>query len=338
VVVPAFGHTQPLRLQVDKPAQHRLGVRTRSVSDLRPPEFTLPGRVVVSPVGVQRIAADQTGMLQPPADGFPLAGQTVMAGDVLAVLHPTLTQDQRGDLQIALAQAERDVTYGQTQIQRYSIEQAMALEGHLLTPSVQIVVDYQASLARRDQLRRALDSRIEIVAPVGGRLLASSVRTGQSVMAGDVLFETVSGGALALEVPLTSAVPDADTALYAVDDRARVFSLRFIGRRLDATTRTPSALYAVQEDNRLAAGQPLHVTFSPFRSGGVFIPQHQLFQHAGSEWVWTHAQAEAFAAMAVTTRDAGNGYRQIETPLPEGTRLVVSGAAALSRALERGAL
>lgn len=327
----AAAPAERIAIHLDKQEQRRLGIRTQR-ADAAPPALSLPAKVVVHPRGNARVMADQPGVIEAPRAGFARPGQRVAAGEVLAILSPTLAEPQRRDLEAQLAVAQRDVALGELQVERYSIVDAQNLQGHLLTPSLQIVVDYHGALARQAQLLRALSSRVEIRAPTAGRVLSSTARAGRVAAAGETLFEIDGAAAPAVELLLTDDTLDAAAAHTALASGERVFALQLLGLSLDPVIRTPRALYAVSAgDAPLAVGEPLRVIVPRIVADArLQIPASGVFSRHGRQWVWVHTGAETFAAQAVTVSPLTAGWVRIEHGLQPQQRVVIAGVHALS--------
>lgn len=318
-----------------KAEQRRLGLRTRRAD--APPSDWLPARVVADPRADLRVTVGQAGIVAAPPNGFPLPGQRVRAGQVLAVLHPQLSEPERRDLEAQLAVATRNAQLGRLQIDRFSINEAESIEVRLMTASMQILLDYRAAVARKTQLERALGEGVALTAPADGTLLGSNARANRVVAAGDALFELVAPGATAVEVLLDDEGGD---DAVAADGDGRLLPLRRLGATVDPVSRRHRALYAIAaaaDDARAAPaiGEPLRVRFAPGRERGWRLPARSIVEAGGRQWVWVHEDAERFVAQAVQVTALGADWVRIDAGLDASQRVVIDGASLLAARARR---
>lgn len=135
--------------------------------------FEVPGQVIVDPRRWSRVAADQAGFLEPPQGGFPVAGSSVRATQVLAYLRPNIPQPERRDLDADLAVAQRDVKLGALQVQRFNANEADQFDGQIPLPSIQILGDYRSAQVRQAQLQSVIVVRASFAST---RTLRSAIR------------------------------------------------------------------------------------------------------------------------------------------------------------------
>jgi multidrug efflux pump subunit AcrA (membrane-fusion protein) len=333
----ALAHGDAAALRLDKPAQHRAGIRTvqagSAVELLR-----LPARVVADPRRELRVAAPQDGVIEPAAGGLPLPGQKVRAGQLLARLRPVLPQPERRDLDVDLNNVERDLKLGRMQIDRYGINESQKLEVKLPTPSIEILTGYRSATARKGELQIALDQPLPLLAPRDGVVLRSPALAGRVVAAGQTLFELVAdepaANGLAVEAEYGDAAVDAAAATQALNADGRRLPLRFLGESYDSGLRSHRALYALAADAPLSANQPL-LLLAPRGPARVRLPAAALFHHEGRDWVWLHEQAQEFVARPVTVAADDGDTASIASGLGEGERVVVAGVEALNAAAAR---
>lgn len=315
----------------DKPAQRRLRLLTRR-ADAPPPIERWPARVVPDPQGRMRVMADQPGTLESPAGGFPAPGDPVRAGQLLARLRPALGELQRLDLEADWATAKRDVALGRLQIARYSIDEAESLEVRLMTPSLQILIDYRAALVREAQLARALQDSVELRAPADGVIRSSRTRAGRVVTTGEPLFELEATDSLVVEAHFADSRFDGGAARHALatfDGQSRLLPLHFIGDEINPRNHARRLLYRIAAPGHsLRAGEPLQLLVPRARlANATFVPASSVFTRAGRQWLWTHRDAETFVALPVTARPVDHAWLQVDDGLAGGERIVVDARA-----------
>ncbi len=322
---------------LDKPAQHRAGIRTVS-ADAAPEVLRLPARVVADPRRELRVAAPQDGVIEVEGAALPLPGQQVRAGQVLARLRPVLPQPERRDLDVDLNIAARDIKLGRMQIDRYGIDESQKLEVKLPTPSIEILTSYRSARARSDELETALQRPLLLLAPRDGTVLRSPALAGRVAAAGQTLFELLADphatGGLAVEAEYSDADIDADGATQALAADGRVIPLEFLGASYDASLRSHRALYAPTDGSALSTNEPLRI-LAPREQAGVRLPASAVFQHEGQDWVWLHAAPQRFVAQRVEVASRDEDSVRIDGGLRGGERVVSAGLAALNAAAHR---
>lgn len=320
---------------LDKPAQHRDGIRTQPLAPLSS-WLRLPAQVVADPRRELRIAAVQGGVIEAAGKQLPVAGQAVKAGQVLAWLRPVLSQPDRRDMGTELAVAQRDIKQDRIQIERYGIDENQKLEVKLSTPNIQIVTNYRSAKVLSGELTDAMDNALPLVAPRAGTILRSPAVAGTVAAAGQTLFQIDAPGALAVELEYVDDDIDAGAVRQALTADGRAVPLRLLGASYDSTLRSHRVLYAVAtEDAGLSVNQPLLLEAPRQHSGPpqFVVPASAVFSHDGHSWVWLHQDAEHFVAQQVALADAADGSGAlIGAGLQQGQRVVVDGVDALNAA------
>jgi len=325
-------HAALPEIVLDKPAQHRDGIRTLPAV-LAPELLRLPARVVADPRRDLRIAAPQDGVVEPAGASLPLAGQQVKAGQVLAWLRPAMSQPDRRDLETDLAYADRDIRLGHIQISRYNINEAEHLDIKLPTPSLEIVTNYHGAQARRGQLQGALHEPLPLLSPRAGTILRSPAVAGRVALTGQALFELNAPGALAVEAEYADDDIDADAVQRAITLDGHALSLRFLEESYDSGLRTHRALYAIADpDAGVFVNQPLSLAAPREQDAKatVVLPASAVFTHDGQSWVWLHGDAQRFLAQRVEVASSDGAVTRIVAGLRGGERVVTDGVAALN--------
>ncbi|WP_028081937.1 efflux RND transporter periplasmic adaptor subunit [Solimonas soli] len=311
----------PLRVQLGKPQQRQLAIVTTLPEQVA--ARTLPARVLVDPRRRWRAMSDQPGVLEPPAGGFPLAGQRVAAGQVLAWLRPAMSAPERRDLQSARRAEQRDFDLAQVQIRRFDIDAEKDIDISLPTPSIQIVADYHAAQLRGAALDRALQDRVALRAPAAGVLLASLAQRGQLAAPGDALFEGAAAEAIVVEL-----LHEADAPLRLDAACSGATPLRLIGDSYDTTLRAARAVYAADAALAWAPGETVELRV-PLARPVLRIPRRSTFERDGRTRVWVHQGSEDFEARAVRTAAFDEQQLEVTDGLRPGDRVVVDAGALL---------
>lgn len=178
-------------LFVPKSLQHALGVRTVRID---PADATAVRRLfaelVPDPASPGVLAATQIGRLVA-ASRWPLSGQVVTEGEILAWLQPVLPQRDDAARRTRLAEREEALRMAQINAERLRV-QASASEGEVNTANIyreKAEMDLDAARRQRDLAAQALQGRVAVRAPFAGTLLSVAVREGERVAPGQPLFE-----------------------------------------------------------------------------------------------------------------------------------------------------
>lgn len=305
---PAADGNGPKRLPdgsvfLPKPAQRQIGIRTLPVATgelFR--AFELSGKVVMDPNAGGKVQAIVAGRVTPGPRGFPVPGQQVKKGEVLAYVTLEVGGKSRS---LAESRLSRLRELADT-VPRKMIEEA------------------EAAVANE-----------QMVAPVSGVVAAANVVSGQVVEARETLFEIVNPDrflieALAFDVNLAS---DIASASIAIGDQTVVLRLLGVARSLreqalPITFRGEGSALA-----RLAVGQSVRV-FARTRSSlqGISVPAAALMKNPANQTiVWVKTAPERFEPRTVTLEPLDGANVAITSGLKVGERVAVLGATLINQ-------
>jgi hypothetical protein len=310
-------------LQIDKQQQHQLAVTTQQPQ--LQTTLRLSARVLADPRRRWRAMSDQPGVLEAPAGGFPVAGQNVAAGQVLAWIRPSYSDPERRDLLSERRVQQRDFDLAQVQVRRFDIDTEKQIDISLPTPSMQIVADYHGSQTRGEVLDRALSERLALKAPAAGVLLASFAQNQQVASPGDALFEGAAVDGLVVEL-----VHDDRQALLLDGALLGTSKLKLIGDSYDASLRAWRALYSADADTvaALTPGQAVDIEL-PLKTAQLRLPKSAAFLDENHAQVWVHESAERFVPRAVTLAAADERSLIVTAGIGAQDRVVVDAASLL---------
>ncbi|WP_428312484.1 efflux RND transporter periplasmic adaptor subunit [Hydrocarboniphaga sp.] len=321
--VSSSAFSAPPSLQIDKQLQHQLAITTQQPQ--LQTRVKLSARVLADPRRRWRAMSDQPGVLEAPAGGFPVAGQSVSAGQVLAWIRPSYTDPERRDLLAERRAQQRDFDLAQVQVRRFDIDTEKQIDISLPTPSMAIVADYHGSQARGEVLDRALSDRIALKAPAAGVLLASFAQSRQQAAPGDALFEGAAADGLVIEL-----VHDDRQPLLLDGAQLGAAKLKLIGDSYDAALRAWRALYSVDADAvaSLTPGQMLAIDV-PLKTAQLRLPKSSAFLDRNESQVWVHEAAERFVPRTVKLAAADERSLIVTDGIGEQDRVVVDAASLL---------
>jgi membrane fusion protein, heavy metal efflux system len=314
-------------LYVPKAAQHLLGIRTQPWSGEAGGELTLWAEVQPQPAAAVTIAAPGPGQLEAADRPWPLPGETVRAGEVLAWLKPQIPQREAARRRAEVADLDQKLVISDINVQRLSLQDNVNDTGKTATGNIY----YEQAKAQRDALQRqrelvaqSLQDRVALRAEVPGRVVSAPLRAGDVVASGQVLFE------LADPAKQRLSAPDFDPTLGA---RLRAASARFasgetalayLGQEPLAGAPGWRLLFEAQQGGiPLAPGQLVEIRA---RLASAAPPPEACTPAADGATVWVHRSPERFVPLRL-----GSCAAAADLQLARGDRLVTQGAGLLSQ-------
>ncbi|MBI5335797.1 MAG: HlyD family efflux transporter periplasmic adaptor subunit [Burkholderiales bacterium] len=350
-------------LFVPKPVQRQLGVRTvLTEAGEHAAVHELMGRVVADPAAGGAVQPLQAGRLEAGPLGWPVPGQRVQRGQVLARLQPAL-----GAQDLAAQQAQVAELRAGLPLARQRLDRLQQLEGSVPAKEIQAA---RAEVAALDGRLRALQAGLAAVellrAPVTGVVSRVAARAGEVVEPRQTLFEVVDPARLRVEARLADVAQaraigaDATAVILAPGSAApstaggsaaapvtpastpsapsaAAIPLRRIGAGLALEEGTLPLWFAVASTAAdappLAVGQPVTVLArGASRQRGVAVPASAVVKSAANlDQVFIHPSAERFTPVAVSVQPLDGRRVLVTAGLAAGQRVVVQGAALLNQ-------
>lgn len=312
---------------VPKPTQRLLQVRTEPVERQSAPRTReLIGTVVSDPSAFGQVQSPMDGKIEVTDRGISHVGQKVQAGDVLALLSPTIPLADLGTLQQVRAEVE-----GKLRI----AEQRLARLTRIANVVAQRQIDEtQTELdALREQKRVLTPKDVEkfkLVAPVSGIISLANVKAGQVVSARETLFEIVDPARLWVEAIGSDIHGDGDiVAADGLDTEGHVLKLSYVGRA--PTLRQQSRPYLFRIDDahaELSIGAPLKVVVQKSEMAqGFIIPDSAVVRgNNGLPQVWVKVSPERFRAATIRSFQLNGARTLVTAGITEGDRVLITGA------------
>ena len=312
---------------VPKPTQRLLQVRTEPVERQSAPRTReLIGTVVSDPSAFGQVQSPMDGKIEVTDRGISHVGQKVQAGDVLALLSPTIPLADLGTLQQVRAEVE-----GKLRI----AEQRLARLTRIANVVAQRQIDEtQTELdALREQKRVLTPKDVEkfkLVAPVSGIISLANVKAGQVVSARETLFEIVDPARLWVEAIGSDIHGDGDiVAADGLDTEGHVLKLSYVGRA--PTLRQQSRPYLFRIDDahaELSIGAPLKVVVQKSEMAqGFIIPDSAVVRGTnGLPQVWVKVSPERFRAATIRSFQLNGARTLVTAGITEGDRVLITGA------------
>lgn len=312
---------------VPKPSQRLLRIRTIVASEVSAQSATeLVGTVIADPSFEGRVQAPMSGQIELPSGGVSFVGQSVQAGDVLAVLSPEIPVYDRGQLQQLTADVDGKLRIAEQRLSR-------------LTRIANVVAqrDIEDTTTEIDSLReqkRVLApksaEKLLLKAPISGVISVANVRAGQVVIARDTLFEIVDPKRLWVEAIGASGADDfAISQANALDGDGHRIALSFVGRAPALRQQSQPLSFKVEDAHAaLAIGATVKVTVQGAKTvKGIVLPEAAVVRGLnGLPLVWSKLSAERFKPVSVRVSPLDGSRVLITAGILDGSRIVTDGA------------
>ena len=333
-------------VQVPMASQRLMGLRTVLAQAAQVPQTTeLPGRVVQDPNAGARVQSPLAGQIEAAPRGFPLPGQRVRAGEVLAYVRHLPDPLAGAGLQAQLAELRAAQAQAEQRWQRLS-----SLEGSVPRREIEAAqAEWHSLQARQQALSAGQRARVALRAPVGGVIARAEVLAGQVVEGREVLFEIVDPARLLVEastaeVALGQRIAAATLAgvpgvrLEPLGSGAALrdglLPLLFRARLSPATSAgTAPAATTAPAQLPLALGQPVTVIVQRTDTlQGFVLPAEAIVRNPANQPVlWIKSGAERYIPQPVQFRALDASTVVVHAGLGADNRVVVRGAALLAQ-------
>jgi len=317
-------------VQVPKLAQRRMEIRTlKEAEGAHPLTAQLNGRVVIDPNAGGRVQAPFAGRIDAGPQGFPVVGQAVRKGQVLARLIPVSSAFERGNQEAALADLRAMRALAERKVARLE-----SLEGTVPAREIDAAKAELASLAGRQKaIGASVRGSEALIAPADGVVASAQVLAGQIVDTRDVLFEIVDPARLLVEALSTdvSLAGRIDSATLPAAPTARLSVLG--GARSLRDGAVPISFRAQGAALPLAVGQPVTVLVKLRTSvKGIALPAQALARNPANETVvWIKSGAMRFIAQPVEAQPLDARTVVVTKGLSPENRVVVSGGSLINQ-------
>lgn len=311
---------------VPKTTQRLLQVRTTRAEEGDAPRIrTLLGTVISDPSAFGQVQAPMDGQVELSVRGISYAGQKVEAGEVLALLTPTIPLADLGTMQQLRAEVDGKLIIAEQKLSRLTrIANVIAQRD---------IDDTRAELEALREQKRVLApkgvEKFELKAPVSGIISIANVRAGQVVSARDTLFEIVDPNKLWVEaVGANLHNEGAAQTAHAIDTDGHSIKLGYAGRSPTLRQQSQPYLFRVEElHSGLAIGAPVRVLVQTDDViKGVTIPDTAIVRaNNGLQQVWIKIAPEVFRPVTVRSEPLDGAQTLVLDGLHAGDRVVVSG-------------
>lgn len=292
----------------------------------------LVGHVIANPTSSGLVQAEQDGRVERGAFGFPVIGQKVQQGELLAYLTPILSTSERAQLTREIATLRGMVAAKELEIARTREMPLLPFrDGRILS----LRLELNTLKSQRDALIEGLEGRQPLVASVSGVIVESQVRVGQVIEARHVLWEIADANDLWVEAEMFDGQPlSVVPGSTAVTSSGLEMGLEFVGAGLSTTESQSSPVQfqvtSIPEGVRIGERVVVNLRESGMQSG-TLIPKSAMLRRPNGEMVvWSSFGPERFEALKVDWKPVDGRTVLIEAGISPGMRVVIDGAALLS--------
>ena len=315
-----------------KGVQRIIGLRTIvAVDGYTTPSANLTGQIIADPRRGGLVQSSTGGRVSAGGSGIAVIGQSVRAGQILAIIEPPLQAIDRASLSRELGDLDQQIALAANRAARLR-----RLEGVVPRREIEEAgITLRGLQSRRAGLGQATSAREVLRAPISGVISVSGVRVGQVVAAQTTLFEIVDPSRLYVEANLFDRRPivAGASAVGKTSDGA-TFDLVFEGAGLADRGRAAQGLFRiVGAPPRLRIGESITIA-APLGEpvAGVIVPRAALASGTnGLTSVFVKTRAEAFRLRNVTTAPVDANNVAILTGVKAEERVVTIGATLLGQ-------
>lgn len=289
-----------------------------------------PGSVVVPPRQQRVVAAPLAGLVLSVAVS---AGDTVRAGQLLAVIQSPQARELQAEWNVSRLQAEQaELTLARDE---QLFREGLIPQARLEASRMQV----RLAATQRDERRAALlqaaadGGLIRLTAPIGGVVLERSASVGQRLETAAPLLRLAQLSPLWLElqVPVAEAAALRVGAAVTVDGQPGTGRVIAHGAVVDATAQTVT-VRAELPGGTLKPGQAVEARVAAGDGGGRPLPPAAVLREGGRSFVFVEIGAGRFAAQPVQVRRS-TADAVLVSGLPPQARVVVAGTASLKALL-----
>lgn len=317
-------------LFVPKGTQRVLGIRTLlTVSEKHGRRVELPGRVIPDPNASGYVQASLEGRLVAPEGGFLQLGSVVKAGQIVAIVEPTIGAVDLADRQQQIREIEQ-----QLELVTRRLERGRQLSGAVAKTQIEeLEMEQESLLAQRDALVSLTDISENLIAPVDGVIAAGQAIAGQIAAPGVTVYEIVDPGKFWVEA-LSYRSETLGTEAVAVFADGATIDLAYQGTVLaDQGQAVPVRFSVVRQAEGLRAGQLLRmIAATPADHDGIVVPRDAVLRgENGQLVVYVKTNAERFVQREVRVEPLDGDTLLVVAGLEPGLRVVAAGSELLNQ-------
>lgn len=289
----------------------------------------LPARIIPDPTTSGYVQASVSGRLLPPPGGFPQLGTRVAAGDVLALVQPSLSAADLTSQQQQARELDQEIMLVERKLQRFERLQSVVARAEIEDATLEL----RGLKARRANLEQAPTAAEELTAPVSGVIAAAQAIAGQIAEPNTVIFQIIDPSRYWVEALSFDAHSVTGAARGKFMD-GRTASLSYRGSGLaDRNQAIPIHFSVEGQAEGIRAGQLLTVLSSTTdERTGIAVPRTSVLRASnGQSLVYEHTNSERFVPKEVRAEPLDGDRLLIVSGIEAGKRIVTQGAELLNQ-------
>ena len=320
------------RVFAPKAAQRILAILTMATVEAEHRRsIEMAGRVIPDPNASGFVQTAIGGRLLPPPGGFPSLGAVVRAGDLMALVEPSLTAADQSSIRQSKAELDQEIALEDREVARF---RTLALTG---TISMTQLESAELTLQGLRERRAALDfMRLEpeaLLAPVAGVVSKANAAPGLIAETNTEVFHIIDPARLWIEALSFGGEPVLGLASVGSANGTSI-PLSLIGTGFAEDGQAQPVHFRIEDAmGGLRIGDRVTV-FAETASvtKGIAVPREAVIRGAnGEDIVFVHAAPELFELRAVRTEPLDGGRVIIVAGIAAGDRVVTQGAELLNQ-------
>ncbi|MCG2815937.1 MAG: efflux RND transporter periplasmic adaptor subunit [Candidatus Aminicenantes bacterium] len=326
--------------------------------------LSVPGKIVP--------AAYRMAKISPPLDGkitldrkisLPKLGDKVQAGDVLAIIEPSLDSfSSSGEYQIEQEMSNSEALLNLAQKE---LERLKKLDAEDAIPKKRLYEAETALNIARTNYEKALNKKegfkkIKLLpggengsvyyfirSPITGRVVDLYYSLGEQVKGGDQIMTILDDSRVWLEISIfeddVSKIKNSQGGYFIFSDREKTYgldkyegNLTFFGSVIDESTRTVKVIYEITNpEKEFFVGSFITVYLNTAETlNTLVLPKSAVFESGGSKVCFVQIDGESFEKRVIQLGIEGQNFVQVLSGLQEGEKVVVVGGFAVKLAAE----
>jgi RND family efflux transporter MFP subunit len=320
------------RVFAPKPAQRILAIRTEPATEAEHHRsLELAGRVIPDPNASGFVQTAVGGRLSAPEGGFPSLGATVTAGQVLAIVEPSLAAIDQSSIRQAQAELDQEIAIAERQVERF---RKLSASGALSQTQLE---EAEINLTGLRERRAALDDvklgAENLVAPISGVIASANAAQGLIAETNTIVFHIVDPARLWIEA-ISYSGDDVAQAASVSDGVDGAILLGFAGAGFADGSQAQPVLFRIEdEDSTLRPGQMVTVVAATSAAiTGIAMPRDAVIRGTNGEYiVYVHTSPEMFEPRPVRMEPLDGAQVLIVAGVAPGDRVVTQGAELLNQ-------
>lgn len=320
------------RVFAPKAAQRILAILTMAAVEAdHSRSIEMAGRVIPDPNASGFVQTAIGGRLLPPPGGFPSLGAVVRAGDLMALVEPSLAAADQSAIRQSKAELDQEIALEEREVARF---RTLAATGTISQTQLESA---ELTLQGLRERRAALDfMRLEpeaLLAPVAGVVSKANAAPGLIAETNTEVFHIIDPGRLWIEALSFGGEPVSGSASTGGADGTAI-SLTLIGAGFAEDGQAEPVHFRIEDAmGGLRIGDRVTV-FAETASvtTGIAVPREAVIRGAnGEDIVFVHVDPELFEPRAVRAEPLDGGRVIIVAGIAAGDRVVIQGAELLNQ-------